>query len=160
MNSHRTLFTAAAVAGAFVLGCMAPAYAADTHRHAADEPGKLKLDTGKKWATDKPLRRHMAEIHAAIATKYVRIRKETLAAGDYMALGRLIEARVASIVSECKLEPAADTNLHLIVAELISGADAMQGKSRTTPTAGAAQTMRAVNNYGRYFSHAGWKPLG
>ena len=55
--------------------------------------------------------------------------------------------------------PTDDANLHLIVAELLAGADAMQGKSKTTPAAGAAQAVRAVNQYGRYFDHAGWKPL-
>jgi len=75
-------------------------------------------------------------------------------------LGTLVEARVATIVAECRLEPAADANLHLVVAELIAGADAMQGKIRTTPAAGAMQTVRAVNQYGRYFNHPGWKPVG
>jgi hypothetical protein len=40
-----------------------------------------------------------------------------------------------------------------------TGADAMQGKSKTTPAAGAAQTVGAVNQYGRYFQHPGWKPI-
>jgi hypothetical protein len=39
------------------------------------------------------------------------------------------------------------------------GADAMQGKSKTKPAAGAVQAVRAVNQYGKYFDHPGWKPL-
>ena len=30
---------------------------------------------------------------------------------------------------------------------------------RVTPAAGAVQTVGAVNQYGRYFKHPGWKPM-
>lgn len=158
MKTRRTLIAAALVT-AFALGTGAPTLAADPHQHAAGEPSKLALDHGKKWATDEPLRRNMSEIRAALAAKQVGIHKGTLAPEDYKTLGTLVEARVATIVAECKLEPAADANLHFIVAELIAGADAMQGKTKTTPGAGAVQAVRAVNEYGRYFNHPGWKPL-
>ena len=101
----------------------------------------------------------MTEIRAALAAKREAIHKGTLTPADYKSLGATVETQVAAIVAQCKLEPAADANLHLIVAELLAGADAMQGKSKTTPAAGAAQAVRAVNQYGRYFDHAGWKPL-
>jgi hypothetical protein len=158
MKTRSTLVAAALVA-AFALGTGAPTLAADPHQHAAGEPSKLVLDHGKKWATDEPLRKNMSEIRAALAAKQAGIHNGTLATVDYKALGVLIEARVAAIVAECKLEPAADANLHLIVAELLAGADAMQGKTKKTPAAGAVQAVRAANQYGSYFNHPGWKPL-
>ena len=164
MKIRHTLFTAAAaavvVATVCALGPAVPAFAADEHHHAAGEPAKLTLNAGKKWATDAPLRKNMTEIRAALAAKHAGIHKGTLTPGDYKALGTLVEARVASIVAECKLDPAADANLHLIVGELVASADAMQGKAQATPSAGAAQAVRAVNDYGRFFNHPGWKPLG
>lgn len=159
MKTRRTLLAAALVT-AFALGIGAPTLAADPHQHAAGEPSKLLLDHGKKWATDEPLRKNMSEIRAALAAKQAGIHNGTLAPEDYKALGTQVDARVATIVAECKLEAAADANLHLIVAELLAGADAMQGKSKKTPRAGAVQAVRAVNEYGRYFNHSGWKPLG
>jgi hypothetical protein len=158
MKTRRTLL-AAALAAAFAVGAGAPAFAADPHQHAAGEPTKLMLNHGKKWATDEPLRKNMTEIRAALVAKGVGIHKGTLTPEDYKALGTTVEAHVATIVAECKLEPAADANLHLVVADLIAGADAMQGKSKTTPAAGAVQAVRAVNQYGRYFNHPGWKPM-
>jgi hypothetical protein len=158
MKTRRALLTAALVT-AFALGTGGATLAADPHQHAAGEPSKLVLDHGKKWATDEPLRKNMGEIRAALAARQADIHKGTLAPEDYKALGTLVEARVATIVAECKLEPAADANLHLIVAELIAGADAMQGKSKTTPAAGAVQAIRAANRYGTYFDHPGWKRL-
>jgi hypothetical protein len=137
----------------------ASALAADAHHHAEGGAGKLVLDEGRKWATDEPLRKNMAEIRETLANNHLAMHKGTLAADDYKALGTLIEARVATIIAECKLEPAADANLHLIVAALIAAADAMQGKSKTTPSRGGVQAVEAINRYGRFFNHPGWKPI-
>jgi hypothetical protein len=156
--NHARLFPA--LAATIVFSITVPAFAADTHQHVAGGPHKLVLNHGKKWPIDAPLRNNMGEIRAALAAQHTGIHKGTLAAEDYKALGALVEARVASIVTECKLEPAADANLHLIVADLIAGADAMQGKSKMMPAKGAVQAVQAVNKYGRYFDHPGWKPLG
>lgn len=145
-----------AFASALALAASSAVLAADPHQHAAGEPTKLVLDHGRKWPTDAPLRKGMIEIRDALAVKHDAIRKKTLAPADYKALGAAVEAQVATIVATCKLEPAADANLHLIVAELLAGADAMQGKSKATPAAGAEQAVRAVNQYGRYFNHPGW----
>jgi hypothetical protein len=150
---------AAALAAALAFGAVAPALAADSHAHAASEPAALTLDHGKKWATDAPLRKSMLEIRTALAARQEAIHKGTLTPADYRGLGAAIEAQVATIVAECKLEPAADANLHVIVAELVAGADAMQGKSTTRPAKGAVQAVQAVNRYGEYFDHPGWKAL-
>ena len=144
---------------AFSFAATGHSMAADSHQHATGEPTKLVLDHGKKWPTDEPLRKGMTEVREALAAKHEAIHTGKLAPADYKALGATVETQVASIVAQCKLEPAADANLHLIIAELLAGADAMQGKSKTTPAAGAAQVVRAVNQYGRYFNHPGWKPL-
>jgi hypothetical protein len=149
---------AAAVAAGLALAPVAVLYAADTHQHGA-APAKLTLDHGKRWATDAPLRTGMSTIRGALAPKLPAIHKGALTPAEYQALGGTVEAQVAEIVATCKLEPAADANLHLIVADLVAGADAMQGKSRSKPAAGAAQVVRALDQYGRYFDHPGWKPL-
>ena len=147
------------IGAAFALIAADSTVAAATHDHTAGEPAKLVLDHGRKWPTDEPLRKGMIEIRTALAASHETIAKGTLTPDEYSALGRTVEANVGNIVAQCKLEPAADANLHLIVAELLAGADAMQGKSSTPPAAGAAQVVRALNQYGAYFNHAGWKPL-
>ena len=158
MMTRRFLLTAF-LAAAFTLGANSPVPAADPHQHASGEPTKLSLDHGKKWATDASLRKGMTEIRTALAANLEGIHKRTLTPADYRALGTAVEAQVAFIVAECKLEPAADANLHHIVADLVAGSGAMQGKSATKPAAGAVQTVQAVNRYGQYFDHPGWKAL-
>ena len=158
MKVVRILFCIAVAA--LALGADRFAFAEDEHHHhAAGEPKKLSLDHGKKWATDEPLRANMTAIRAALSEKKAAIHHGTLAPDDYKALGTTIEAKVATIVAECKLAPAADANLHVVVAELLAAADTMQGKSSTTPAAGASQAVQAVNRYGKYFDHPGWKAL-
>ena len=158
MKIRHTLLVTALVA-TLMSGIGAHVLAADTHGHAAGEPNKLVLNHGKKWATDQPLRTSMGEIRKALAAKQEAIHKGTLTSPDYQMLAATVDAQVATIVAECKLEPEADANLHLIVAELLAGAESMQGKSANKPAAGAMLTVQAVNRYGQYFDHPGWKAL-
>jgi hypothetical protein len=171
MKPYRTL---AAAAVALALGAAAPAFAADAHSlaeaapavvsdahsHAAGAPVKLALDHGRKWTTDAPLRQRMGEIRALMATELGPIHAGKLSPERYRQLGAAVEEKVAAIVAECKLPPEADAMLHLVVADLVAGADIMQGKAHGTPAEGAHKIVTAANAYGRYFDHAGWKPLG
>lgn len=135
---------------------------AQTHKdeHPGGTAHRLELDHGKKWATDEPLRKGMGEIRNLIAASEPGFRKGKLAQEDYAALGTKIEQQVAYIVANCKLEPRADENLHVVLSGIISGADAMQGKdTKVTAAAGARKVIAGLNSYGRYFDHPGWKRL-
>jgi hypothetical protein len=136
-----------------------PAAAANAHSHAAHAPAKLTLDHGRKWQTDAALRLRMGEIRTLFADKAGAIHAGKVSAGEYRTLGAEVEKKVAAIVAECKLPPAADAMLHLVVADLVAGADIMQGKTDGNPAAGAHRVVTAVNAYGRYFDHPGWQPL-
>ncbi|MGB4813289.1 MAG: hypothetical protein WBP13_12530 [Methylophilaceae bacterium] len=54
-----------------------------------------------------------------------------------------------------QLEPAADEMLHFVIADMISGADIMIGKTKGNPLAGAHMVVFALNNYRSYFNHPG-----
>jgi hypothetical protein len=81
------------------------------------------------------------------------------AAVAQLKLDGRIEAQVESIVANCKLPPAADANLHLVVADLLQGVSLMRGsdpaKSRHD---GAALVHGALAAYGKYFDDPGWTP--
>jgi hypothetical protein len=118
------------------------------HGHAADE-AKLVLNQGKKWPTDAPLRQGMENIRDALGKRM-----------KYEALAAKVNLEVAGIVQNCKLEPEADAQLHIVIAELMAGAEAMQGKVKgETRRAGAEKVARALNAYAEHFDHAGWKGL-
>ncbi len=47
--------------------------------------------------------------------------------------------------------------LHLVIADLLAGAEVMEGKAGTPRHDGAVQVMQALKSYGKYFRHPGWK---
>ena len=129
------------------------------HEHGAAEVHKLTLNQGKKWATDEPLRKGMAEIRGLVDAQHAGIHKGTLKPADYAALGEKIEAQVGYVVANCKLDPEADANLHIVVGEILAGVEAMKGKEKKSLRVGAGKVVDALNDYGKYFDHPGWKRL-
>ena len=147
--------TAACAPAAFAAGAAAPA------AHAHDEAGgaKLALDHGKKWGTDAPLRQGMASIRTLAADGVTKAHAGKMTRAQYTELARKVELEVAGIVTNCKLEPQADAMLHLVIAGIGEGTDAMAGKGKLAPEQGLVRVAGAVNEYGRFFDHPGYKPI-
>ncbi len=149
------------LAGAMAVGSLAgtAAYASDhAHGHAhADTAQMLVLNNGEKWATDQALRDSMTRIRKSIDVNLPAIHdaKQTT---PYEALARDIDAQVANIVQNCKLEPAADEVLHAILAELIQGNDALQGKDpQIARIDGVKRVMHSLELYAEHFEHPGFE---
>ena len=140
-----------AIAIAVALSFAGPAaygQAAHDHGHAAGE-AQLVLNQGKKWPTDAPLRQGMENIRSALGSPM-----------KYEALATKVSTEVAGIVQNCKLEPEADAQLHLVIADIMAGVEALEGKAKgETRRAGAEKIARALDAYGEHFDHAGWKRL-
>jgi hypothetical protein len=135
----------------------------DEHSHAHDSTTaaivNLKLDDGKKWPTDASLRKGMAAIHAAFEADHPAIHAGKETDAQYAALAGAVEAQVNSIVANCKLPPAADANLHYVVADLLQGVSLMRGEDpKRTRHDGAALVHGALRAYGQYFDDPDWKP--
>jgi hypothetical protein len=157
----RKLCVAAAVAAVFGASsaAAAPAQPAD-HGHHAAAPHKLALNQGRKWATDEPLRAGMDRIRGLVEPQLAAPHAGRLAPAHYRDLSTRIETEVGGIVANCKLEPKADAMLHLIIADLGAGTDALAGKdAKLSPALGLVKVAQAVNQYGRHFEHPGFKPI-
>ena len=134
--------------------------ASDAHDHGKSAPHKLELNAGKKWETDAPLRKGMDGIRGLVAPQLKAAHAGKLSAAQYKQLAGKIEREVAGIVENCKLEPAADAQLHGLIAEIGAGVDAMNGKSADTrPVDGLLKVTHAVNQYPHYFDHPGFRAL-
>ena len=134
--------------------------AADAHDHGASAAHKLELNAGKKWVTDDPLRKAMSTIHAAVSQTLPEAHSGKATVAQYDAFAKGITAQVTYIVENCKLEPAADEQLHIIVADLMSGAEAAEGKQgEKQRAAGVVKVAQAANAYGKHFDHNGWKAI-
>jgi hypothetical protein len=132
---------------------------AEHHDHGAT-PAKLELNAGKKWATDEPLRAGMSAIREKVAAALPAAHAGKLAPERYDALAGEINAQVADIVRNCKLEPKADAQLHVVIGQLAESAEALEGKRQGQErAAGLVHAAQALNAYGKHFQHAGWKPV-
>ena len=157
--------SALGIALAIAIGAGMPAFASSTQPHTAHAnaayPAKetLSLDQGRKWATDASLRKHMDEIRAVLARHREAILRDKLTVEQEQALARAIVSRVAAIMTDCDLEPRADANLHLVMAELVQAAEILDGKGRQEPRLGATRAVRAAQMYATYFDHPGWSPI-
>jgi hypothetical protein len=160
MHLPRVLaFCAAALAASLVT---APAVAQVEHQHmhhsSSAAVAQLQLDDGKKWPTDPTLRSGMAAIQAAFDADHPAIHAGKETDAQYAALAGRIEAQVQAIVANCKLPPAADANLHYVIADLLQGVSLMRGEDpQRTRHDGAALVHGALLAYPKYFDDPGWK---
>lgn len=103
----------------------------------------------------------MIKIRAAVEPKLEAVHAGTLTTREYQALGAEVQGQLADIVRNCKLDAQADEVLHVILADVTEGADALQGhaSSGSRPCAGALKILAALDTYGHYFDHPGWLVL-
>lgn len=151
------------VAIAFTLSCWAVQVSAqaDAHDHAAahahDEHGgaALSLNDGKQWETDAALRHGMVEIRTAVTMLAPAFASGQLNQTQAHQLSEAVHSSVNTMIEQCELEPAADANLHGILAMLLEGSAALEAAPLST--AGLPALQDALETYGHYFNHAGWQ---
>ena len=151
-----------AVALALALAFAGPAAASKDEHHHGHQAGeaKLALNAGKKWQTDEALRKGMDNLRSYYLADQKAIHAKKQTPEQYDALAAKVNTEVAGIVQNCKLDKDADAQLHLVLADVLAGAETMQGKGkREARREGAEKMARALNAYGRHFEHPGWKAL-
>lgn len=125
------------------------------HSHAEQKTEQPTLNNGKKWATDDNLRQSMGKIRDALAAELPAIHSGKTTAEQYKVLARKINDQIAFIVKNCKLDQKTDAMLHIVLADVIAGAEGMTAKGGKARN-GAEKIARALDNYGAYFDHPGW----
>lgn len=138
------------VASILVLMTVLSAVGCD-HSHA-DHAGSsaqsgLSLNHGVKWPTDASLRQAMSEVK-----KLVNAIPEGSASDAKQAaqVAAGVRAHVAFMVNNCKLEPEADAVLHILIADLMKGADEIEGSE--SKAQGLNRLRAALIAYPQYFS--------
>lgn len=131
-----------------------------SHEHHAAAHSSLELNAGQKWATDAPLRQGMSAIHNAASTALPTAQSGKMTSAQYDAFAKDVNEQLTYIVQNCKLEPKADAQLHVLLADIMAGItiakDEKKGQGRTL---GVAKIAESVNNYGTYFDQADLKPI-
>ena len=159
MTSAKTFLGVAILSGALALVPGAARAEAQQHDHGHGTATQLKLDHGKRWATDAPLREGMTKIRTVVEPRLERVHAGTIDAATYSQMAGEIEAQLAYIVGNCKLAPEADAVLHVIIGGIGEGLDAMKADGGAQGGNGVAKVVVALNEYGEYFAHPGWQPV-
>ena len=153
----RVLTLAAILASS--LGSIGSSLAASDHQHAHGEATQtLQLNAGKRWATDAALRQAMGTINDGMREALPAIHENRLPTERYSELAELVRQQVAYMVENCQLSAAADAQLHLIIAQLLAGADAMSDTA-SDQRDGAVRVVGALGNYASHFADDNLKPL-
>jgi len=138
---------------------LAPADAQSVHdEHADHQAMTLELDHGRRWKTDAPLRVGMERIRDAVVTADAQAQRASgLDEQQAEALAATVEEAIGYMISNCRLEPIPDANLHILLTRLSGGAAAI----RADPEAanGLALLFDALEAYPGYFEHAGWNAV-
>lgn len=126
---------------------------APDHNHSSSQQLlQMKLNGGKKWQTDTALRQGMAAIHLELVEFMPAFHQGSLSSDELQRLASGIEAQVASIVANCKLDAQADAQLHIVIAQLLEGVEQLAGKQPdVNPTQGVITILSGIDSYTHYF---------
>lgn len=130
---------------------------ASGHDHASHAASALTLNAGKRWATDEPLRLGMQRIRDAVMPVLGGSGQPTVGAAQAKSMAELVQSQVNFLFQNCKLEPAADAALHVLITEILSGSAAVAADPAAKT--GSAQLLGALRKYPEYFDHPNWQPL-
>lgn len=108
---------------------------------------------GQRWATDAPLRAGMARIRSAVEALQHGLMGHLTEAQQKDAAAQ-VDAAVADMIANCKLEPEADASLHGLLAPLVAGAGAVREGRFGQPELAAMQD--ALAQYPQRFDDPGW----
>lgn len=148
--------TALALTLALALG--APAMAAQSHDHDGHEAtvAALVLDEGAKWHGDQNMIDGMTAIRSVMAANLDAIHANALTPAQAGKAASEVGRQIDFMIENCDLEPAADAQFHLVLAQVMDGASALEAGNVET---GAGAIVQALNAYGTHFEHPGWEPL-
>ena len=144
------------------LGLGGPASAAEPmHAHAAATAPTftLQLDEGVRWPTDEALRQGMSRMRNLMTDALARIHAGGMPRSDYDALADGVQTQVDYVIENCRLPEEADSQLHLVLAQILDGTGVMKDPGADGAD-GALVVVRALDAYGDAFDHPGWAPTG
>lgn len=112
---------------------------------------QLKLNSGKKWGTDAPLRLGMERIRAATDALSANSTQE-----ERNAFAGSVREQVDFLIRNCKLPADADETLHVFIGQMLEAAGVVSEKADVT--GGLALMRGTLETYPDYFDHPGWQP--
>lgn len=144
--------TIIAISTTLALASAAIPATADEHDHHHAEGIELQLNNGKKWETDAPLRQSMATVSDNVSDVLADIHTHSLNAAGYKTLAGQVNEQIAYMFANCELEPAADAQLHIVIARMMVSAQTMeQDTDLAAKRQAAVALVGALHSYADFF---------
>lgn len=146
-----------AVATGFALAVTSGTVQAVEHshdHHPHGEQASTLVRDGQRWTTDTSLREGMSRIQDAVQQALPGDPQATLGATEAAQLRDATHNAVAYMVDNCALTAEADTALHLLLADLIKGTDALSHAELRE--AGLEYIVVALQRYAETFDEPLW----
>lgn len=132
-------------------------FSEEHQHHHENQPSELVLDHGKKWSIDDSLHLGMTKIKHEIEANLDAIHYQQFTTEQYQALAVKLDNHLHFIFENCKLAPAADAQLHVLLARVMGGIDKM--KHAANKKQGAVDIIRALQLYPEFFADSHWQAL-
>lgn len=124
----------------------------DSHGSGYESLGGLRLNAGEKWHLDAAARGGMEKVQALYRSHADTAGIDPASARE-LALG--IRSAVEAMIAKCKLEPKADAALHVLLTQLLEGAEALEQGAKSDH--GLSLVKQVLVAYPQYFDHPGWE---
>lgn len=144
------------LAVATLLAAAGASFATVSDPHAKHASAAAPTTPAQRWQTDAPLRTGMGEIRVLVYALQHATHGH-LDDVQVVELATRVEQQIAYLVANCKLEPRADAALHVIIAELGTGARALREAPGNRDV--IASMQQAVASYPQQFDDPTWAPV-
>ncbi len=126
----------------------------DAEHNEHSDRAALSLNDGNKWPTDEPLRKSMQAIDELMMPVRAVAPDQLVDSKQGNAIALEVRQQVDFMIANCELEPKADAALHVLIGDLLVGANELQvpGTSRS----GVSRIDQVLEQYPRNFEHPGW----
>ncbi|MEW6983811.1 hypothetical protein AAD001_14250 [Colwelliaceae bacterium 6471] len=130
---------------------------AEEHHHYEENTTQLMLNQEEKWAIDESLHLGMSNIKHELEKNLMAIHHENFSTEQYITLATTMEQELRFLFENCKLEPQADAQLHILLSKIMQGIDIM--KNAEHKKQGGILIIQALRDYPLYFNDLNWQSL-
>ncbi|WP_417666115.1 hypothetical protein [Pseudidiomarina sp.] len=143
--------------GSFIVLQLSTVIAQEHEHDGQTHKLELELNQGKRWTIDESLHIGMTSLKREIEINLEAIHNNQFSAVQYQELAGSLNDHLNFLFKNCKLEPKADAQLHILLARIMNGVE--QIKSDDNQKQGVVLIIQSLQEYPVYFEDSNWQSL-
>ena len=133
---------------------VSPAQAKSSHHHHASHAAAVPAATGEQWPTDAPLREGMTRLQRSVEAAMAGDPARSLSDAEAIQLQKDVETHISYLIENCQLPEQADAALHLLLTDLLKGAEALSEPEQREQ--GIQRVLEGLHRYPELFAAPHW----